>query len=911
VRYSGVPGVVGAVARIGDGEGRQGFHEAIRNAIWAYAGTGERDDAEFKAWLRDAIRVAPNALHSNVETPYCQDSYLQSSINGARAKLARREEVLPLPPFHAAPSGSLSEALNETALHTAAFFNTATYHSIELDEQARKKTQGAIHALRIGAGVGKTFTAAQEALLFIKNTSERVLWLCPDHKLAADACNLLRLLGINAVVWRGRTDDTKNGLATCHRMADVNEATSYGQSVDMAVCGKADAPGSQRCKWRNTCLYQLQKAEVETAQVVVAAHQSLFFGQGLGEFGAQVIDEAFWQAGLLTVRVDNRDVFPEVGIDGFAREVARQPVLRKRKKDQKDGDHRAPKVNVAATQELIALAAKVQAAIETLPAGSFLSKQALLAAGMEVVRVDLPTPNGRRIRFGHADAVRRAVKFEKQRHVFGAIRQGMTAEERQRGLERAKGNKDIPARVALLRAIRDLLEGDDDATGRIEIGARSVIVRSTREVLPKLAKLPTLILDATLPLEIVRAFYPSVALKADINPDAPHLRLTQVVGGFGKDALKANEKRVGELVDLARSATAAVVTYKAIEPAFFDAGLLTGHHGAIVGQNRFKDATTLFVIGRPLADAAATRDIALALFGKPIAAGVAAERETRGAIMRDGSSSSVAMRAFADPGMEAVRSAITDAAVVQAIARVRGVRREARNPVDVVFFGDVCLPMPVDNLVGWDQVAPDVMQRMACRGCVLPSPTDAARCYPDLFATEMAARLALGRSEADLGVIPLYGHYNRMTPKSLVHVRYKANGRGQQWRQAFVAADRVATFAEFVDVPGVKVEVVNAPASEPVAPFTDTAQDGVPAAVLYPNRAAVDYPADLFRVSGGSVTCARWPATFIMERGRVEPSNLLSQRIAQRAGRAVNCRVYADLSDLLAVRWLATELVAA
>ena len=96
------------------------------------------------------------------------------------------------------------------------------------------------------------------------------------------------------------------------------------------------------------------------------------------------------------------------------------------------------------------------------------------------------------------------------------------------------------------RALDDLIAGSDDATGRLiletsttETGTvRWLRVIGHKDIAETLAGLPMIHADATLPLDLVRNYLPNLKLACDLDIEAPHMRVTQVVGTpVGKAAL--------------------------------------------------------------------------------------------------------------------------------------------------------------------------------------------------------------------------------------------------------------------------------------------------------------------------------------------------------------------------------------
>lgn len=88
------------------------------------------------------------------------------------------------------------------------------------------------------------------------------------------------------------------------------------------------------------------------------------------------------------------------------------------------------------------------------------------------------------------------------------------------------------------RALDDLIAGNDDATGRLKIetsatqegSQRYLRLLGRKEIAKKLASLPLIHADATLPLELVQQFLLNLRLACDLDVDAPHMRITQVIG---------------------------------------------------------------------------------------------------------------------------------------------------------------------------------------------------------------------------------------------------------------------------------------------------------------------------------------------------------------------------------------------
>jgi hypothetical protein len=804
-------GVEGALAFLGDGDGLRGFHEPLRTAAMRYARDcrhgGVRDDAALKARLREAIEAAPVGTKRLGVAEYLADAYLDRIIGGAFGVLAA--DAPPVAPHYPLPTLSPEVARAELRQQIAAFLAGAALWHRE-GEGTRGDPDHA--GLIVSTGIGKSMEARAALLAWIDEARAegrpcRVLWLVPTHKLGGESLADMAALMMRAAAWRGRDapDPDAPGEAMCRDPDAVADARAVGADIEAAVCGTPDGPC---CQFRATCGYQRQKAAAADADVVVAPHEMALhhlppaIGKGLGLI---VMDEAWWQDGL--------DIGRHVNVTTFATDAAVWPVLRDANRPVDiDGTRRrrrkgdAPKCMVpddSSTAELVELAVKARHAFEATHDGAFVTGASVVAAGLS------------------ADECGRAIELEWRRKREPGLRPGMTKEERKKATAEAQGNAAIPRRVAAWRALADLLREQAEATGRLQAATRATAAGSEQVIEQRLRRdlddavlaLPMLLLDATMPVQIVRHFLPRLRVLADVRAAAPYQHVTQICGGWGKTTLIRSKKAekdenarrdakggvLRDFVALHGQRNALVVTYDDLEPTFEGLpGVATGHFNAIAGVDAHRDVAALFVIGRPLPSPDATLAQAIALTGKPLAPQLP-HRETRGALMADGSGRAIECRAYAAPDLEAVRAAVTDAEVVQAIGRGRGVNRTAENTLAVYVLADVVLPMPVERLAGFDEVRPGVVQRMAARGVVLRSPADAVVAYPDLFETVEAAKKALRR--ADFGDISLWSTIHRvMSPKyPSVRVLYRPAGRGQQTRTALCAPWRLPTLREWLE----------------------------------------------------------------------------------------------------------------
>jgi putative DNA primase/helicase len=575
----------------------------------------------------------------------------------------------------------------------------------------------------------------------------------------------------------------------------VLDVLKTGGNVQEQAC--AEDGGGARCAFFDQCPYQLQKKEAEAADVVIATHEQLLqpiVPKALRDnVGVIVIDESFWQKTLNT---------SWVRVPGFAAELELHPVLWNRNAIREDDTREQRERKKAAganwvrsktaTEEMEAYCRMLEAALDQCQPGGFLTRAALRFAGLD------------------AGACEVAGKLERRRvpQDGPSIFPGMDPSKRREAVEQRKVLPAIWARVRLWGLLREFLEGDDEEAGRLLLDTRTdaggaalvVEMRTQTPIASWALERPILALDATMPVGIVRASLPRLEVLADVQVAAPHMRVRQVVGAWGKTALVEHAKATGEvnaqrrrhLADArayvlrhAAGRKAAVISYKAAEAAF--AGLpniQTLHFNALAGLDGLKDAEVLFVIGQPLPRPEDIRAIALCRTGRAIALENPV-RAVEGVLMADGTGRGVNGTRYADPDLEATRAAITDAEVAQALGRVRAVRRTEENPVELHLLSDVVTCLPVAELLHWRDVRPELVDRMAGEGVVLTSAADIVTAYPELEMTAAAVRKETERRAICVTSLNKRFSIGIVTQIAWAELQYRPAGRGQQNRRAW------------------------------------------------------------------------------------------------------------------------------
>ena len=385
-------------------------------------------------------------------------------------------------------------------------------------------------AIKITTGVGKSRAIRRMIAHFIRRAKSeglphRVLYLVGTHRLADEAKQRLPE-GVTSAIWQGRgaVKLGTDGEPMCLNLPAVEAAIKIGAEVEKTACRKAKRGADPiYCPFFALCHYQAQKALAEQADVVFAAHELLLkVPSSIGEFGMVVADEAFWQDALFGTAPKSRLV-----ISSLADELTEAPVR----------DYSGNKLDPE-TDDLRELIGRLQGAFDQMGDG-YVTRQPLVDAGLAAINTI------------EISSCARAGKMEWDRkNIDPGLRPDTSDETRQKVVAKYNFLGRIPKRAAIWRALHDLIEGSEPATGRLKLETveteegtqRYIRVLGRKEIAEKLIGLPIIHADATLPLELVRHFLPDLKLFCDIAVDAPYMRITQVAArGVGKSALQPLE----------------------------------------------------------------------------------------------------------------------------------------------------------------------------------------------------------------------------------------------------------------------------------------------------------------------------------------------------------------------------------
>jgi hypothetical protein len=106
-----------------------------------------------------------------------------------------------------------------------------------------------------------------------------------------------------------------------------------------------------------------------------------------------------------------------------------------------------------------------------------------------------------------------------------------------------------------------------------------------------------------------------------------------------------------------------------------------------------------------------------------------------------------------DEGVEALRWSACEAELLQALHRARPINRAPSTPLRIHIATSVCLPIEVDFARTWDELRPSLAEVMLARGYWVSSHAEMAALFPDLFATPLAAKMAV-HHERETGFKP-------------------------------------------------------------------------------------------------------------------------------------------------------------
>jgi putative DNA primase/helicase len=616
-----------------------------------------------------------------------------------------------------------------------------------------------VQAVSVDVGLGKTRTWREHVAPALVGRTFTGVIAVPRHRLGDEIVRDLAEAGITARVYRGReaADPERPGEKMCRELARATMISDALGSIAPRACKYQEA----ECEFYTHCGYQRQRRAGPGIWIV--PHQLLFRARPsfIPEPDSLAIDEAFWSAALHGVE---RPYKLRLSAVGEHREIYSAGPL---------GAVR----DVAATADLLEISHRVHAALQREKDGRI--RRAALAAAA-VTSTDL----------------RDALRLEWRRKIEADVRPGMPLSQVREACTKIIAHNQAVSRLArcwelLLRTV----EAPGERSPWLDL--RKAQVPGGKEMVPAIFMTwrddihpswaaPTLILDATMPVEIVRQFFPNLSEPQRIAAPMPHTRVRQITDRpLTADMLiptegasertnatrRANVERVRRFIEVraddVRPGKVLVVCQFGLETALIAGevppNVQIRHFNDIGGENAWSNVALVIVIGRTEPAPETVERTARALFGAEIAE-IEPDAEgharypliTRGIRMRAGRGVPVQGSQHPDERAEAVRWAICEAGLVQAIGRGRGVNRGSTNPLQIDILTNVVLPIEVDEVTTWSRIQPSLAQIMRARAAVPLSYADMAAAYPDLFVSRDAAKMALTRENPEQMPIEKY-----------------------------------------------------------------------------------------------------------------------------------------------------------
>jgi putative DNA primase/helicase len=481
--------------------------------------------------------------------------------------------VIPLP-----STLTLADARKQTARKTR--------ESIEELAQWDGEGDQPVHCLKVGLGIGKTEEAIKHTIKWVKEGRGSVVYAVPSHNLSSDLLARFNDAAgnVSVAVWKGRAWKPKDDSAPmCQNIDVVKEVQRITGDPQETVCRKELENGSvQKCPYYDGCLYQAQRQQ--QADIWITAHHSLFSDkpEAIDKPSLLVIDESFYQAGLR-------------GLDGHHSVISI---------DQINASTLHGRTDMGFSADLDA----------TLGVARRLLGQAITSLDTG------PLPSETLVSLGltSEDCIS-ASKAEWMRKVHVNIYPGMPDAAFKDAIKKASINAELARMSRLWKELANLIDGPHELSGRISIEYQEDKKNKTSYRVLRMKGIdnikegwiaPTLHIDATMRMDLIRAYFPQAKLKADISAETPHQKVTQYYDKtFSKWFLNDNAKQIDKLWSKAKAMAISkggnwlVVMQKSIEdqirerykiPSFID----LAHHNNVAGIDRWRDVSGIIVIGR-------------------------------------------------------------------------------------------------------------------------------------------------------------------------------------------------------------------------------------------------------------------------------------------------------------------------
>lgn len=596
-------------------------------------------------------------------------------------------------------------------------------------------------AARVETAIGKSAQAVAWATKMAK-AGFTVVYAFPHHRLGAELAKRFAEHRVEVRVYHGyeSSDPDLPGQAMCLDLPAIRDAREAGAaSIKGAVCERRLGTGEiARCPFHDQCGMTRQRHA--KPQIWLVPHTLLFTARPpyVPAPDALVIDEGF-----ALPAIPDKPVRFSLDAMGGSDCIVFSPL----------GD---------ASNDLEAARGRLLRALRDHAGDGPVRREILLRHGVTETLAAY------------------AYGLEWLRNIDTEIAPGMHPDTRREHVRKVgRHNSEVRKWAGIWSELRDFLRDDAEASGRLTLrydveGEVWNLERSSLSTVQKSWLAPALLIDAT--LADLALLEPVLGHRVEERGDvaarwSPHGVVRQIVRapvsaeklGIIEDREPETERRVvGDLLRLIRLRAALVGrdrTVVVIGPmrlvekltaAELPANVETGHFGAIAGIDRWANAAGLICIGRllpgprrlePLAGVVTGRVARMMPDGDEVGRGAWYEKVTGGIRLASGEAVGVTHWRHPDPVVEAIRWQICEAGLIQAIGRLRALRRTVEKPYFLDIISDVPLPISVDRVEVWESARVGAWANMAPAGVLLTSPGDVMAAFPDLAPTRKAARL--------------------------------------------------------------------------------------------------------------------------------------------------------------------------
>ena len=733
-------------------------------------------------WRREGrtVVIATPWLLSRLDYSDLHDTLRQSG-----AKAVREQIQQALAPSASAPHG---RSIADARVLTTSIIQNA------IDKLLEPSRQPLIAAIRVGVGIGKTHTALNSIPGIINRTGGPVALAVPTHKLGEDILDRIGHLGLRVMVWRGREAiNPATGLTMCNNLDAVRDAQRVGGSAQLLACdNRLEGRQRRQCLFFQSCPYQKQRQA--EADLWIIPHALLFEDKpsSMPVFRLLIIDEDMAGAGI-------RGIDPRSPVVVTADEIARAP-LAPFSNRQPSSEHSPESQPIP---ELAGLRKKLLLLLQTRPNG-YLDRAAAIKVGITF------------------DECERAASLEWKRWRQPPIHAVVTAAARQKTLAGFKHQMDVPRLSRTWLLLADLLKPDGppvsgnlavcERTDRQTGAAYRTLRLQWRRDIRKSWHLPTLLMSATLRLDLLRPYFPDVFIAGAVVADAPNQHVTYWHGkSFShsnlngrsnqepdKAAMSLRKMVWAKTLVIARenSGKTLLIVPKAVEDwirntCYVPDTIDITHHGQVAGRDQWGDVRTVIIVGRNAASPDTVERQASALTGALTGPKTNSDGwfTSRTITYSDRQGVLVSIeRDDAGHMAEQVRASITEDGIEQAIGRGRGVARTSATPLSIHLFG-TGIPdgLPIDVFNEWRPFSPEE-EAVAIHGIWLENAEDMATV---VGTTANALRVQRHRLKKDRARVVLTFPYEYLL-QGYVTVLYQKPRTGKRFWKAFITPDSSA-----------------------------------------------------------------------------------------------------------------------